>query len=248
MTRILLQGAALALFQTVGTLRPRVSGQPMLTRDSLLNLANGVLLFVLVAPLAAWVAARSELGLVQLDLDAGWSQFLVAFLLLDLSRYWVHRADHRIPWLWTFHRVHHSAETLDATTGLRMHAVDFVQLSAIPILLFGVGLDVQGFEGWVIPAAIGMGVVMDAFQHANIHVGVGGVGFRLWNSVLNNPHFHCWHHTRDGHLCDGNYGNCLTIWDRLFGSEVTQPAPPEEYGIGGDQRLTNDLLSWQLLR
>ncbi|MDP6933209.1 MAG: sterol desaturase family protein, partial [Myxococcota bacterium] len=62
------------------------------------------------------------------------------------------------------------------------------------------------------------------------------------------PLFHSWHHTRDGSLCDGNYSNTLVIWDRLFGSEVTRPQPPETYGLEGDQALKFGLLSMQMLR
>ncbi|MFT4979069.1 MAG: sterol desaturase/sphingolipid hydroxylase (fatty acid hydroxylase superfamily), partial [Myxococcota bacterium] len=46
-----------------------------------------------------------------------------------------------------------------------------------------------------------------------------------------------WHHTRGGHNHDGNYGNTLVWWDRLFGSEVTQDTLPPLFGIGGDQAL-----------
>jgi sterol desaturase/sphingolipid hydroxylase (fatty acid hydroxylase superfamily) len=49
-------------------------------------------------------------------------------------------------------------------------------------------------------------------------------------------------------LCDGNYGNVLLFWDRLFGTDVTGAEPPPLMGIDGDQRLENSLLGLQLLR
>ena len=163
--RVILQGTMLVLFQVLGVIHPRVKGQPLLHRDALLNVANGALLAVFAFTVVAWVNARSVLGLVPMDwLSLPWAQFLVAFVLLDFTRYWVHRADHRIPWLWTFHRVHHSSERLDATAGLRMHLVDFVQLSAIPIVLFGVLLDTAGFATWVVPAAMAVGMARSATQ------------------------------------------------------------------------------------
>ena len=55
--------------------------------------------------------------------------------------------------------------------------------------------------------------------------------------VSEQPALHAWHHTRQGHLFDGNYGNTMLVWDRLFGSEVTQPELPESFGIGADQAL-----------
>ncbi len=249
MLRLLLQGGVMAAFLVIGRLRPRVTGVPLVNKDLVFNLINGAVLFALVGPGVAWVTEHLQLGMVGMDwLASGVGQFLLAFVLLDFSRYWLHRAGHRVPFLWSFHRVHHSAEFIDATTGLRMHVVDFLQLASLPILLFGVLLDTSGFEPWVIPAVLMVGVVFDGWQHANLRLDPNRPLFKAWNLLLNNPHFHSWHHTRDGHVHDGNYSNTLIIWDRLFRSDVTRPEPPRLYGIDGDQALRNDPLSWQLLR
>jgi sterol desaturase/sphingolipid hydroxylase (fatty acid hydroxylase superfamily) len=247
--RLFLQGGAMATFLLAGRLLPRVPGVRLVNRDLVWNLVNGGLLFLLLGLPLGLVRPLAEIGLV----DMGWlpgpgAQLLLSFVLLDFSRYWLHRLGHRVPFLWSFHRVHHSAEYLDATTGLRMHAVDFLQLWALPVLLFGVLMDTSSFAPWVIPATMGIGVLFDGFQHANLRVNIDNPLFKVWNLLLNNPHFHSWHHTRDGHLCDGNYGNTLVIWDRLFRSEVTQAEPPVLYGIGADQALQNDPMSWLLLR
>ena len=238
MERVLLQGGAMGLFLLLGALRPRVSDQKLLNADLIINLLTGLLLFLTLAPVMRYASEAAVVGLIDMSwLTAPWAQFALAFLLLDLTRYWVHRLDHRIPWLWTFHRVHHSSEHMDATSGLRMHAVDFVQLSLIPIVLFGVLLDTSSFAGWTITAAFGVSIFFDAFQHANLNIDLQHPLWRAWHMLLNNPHFHAWHHTRDGALCDGNYANTLIIWDRLFGSEVTKPALPEAFGLEGDQAL-----------
>jgi sterol desaturase/sphingolipid hydroxylase (fatty acid hydroxylase superfamily) len=175
-------------------------------------------------------------------------QFLVAFLLLDLARYWVHLADHRVGFLWAFHRVHHSSERLNATSGLRMHVVDLVQLTAIPVVLYGLVLDVSSFEAWVVPGALALGIFFDCYQHANIAMDMSKPLNRGFNLLLNNPHFHSWHHTRDGDLRDGNYGNVLVVWDRIFRSQVTQALPPEAFGLPEDQQLQQDLVGLQMMR
>ena len=248
MTGVLIQGGFMGLFLLLGWLWPRVKVPPV-NRDNVSNVLNGAMLAILRFTLVAWIAAQSEIGLLDLSwLSMGWAQLLLAFLVLDFSRYWLHYAAHRVPLLWTFHRVHHSAERLDATTGLRMHVVDFFQLSAVPLLLFGVLLDTSSFELWVVPTALYIGVFFDTFQHANIPMDMTRPWNRAWNMLLNNPHFHSWHHTRDGALCDGNYSNTLIIWDRIFGTEVTRPTIPEAFGLEADQALRNDPLSWQLLR
>ena len=122
MTGALLQGGAMLLFLALGAVLPR-SDQPVLGRHTWVNLATGALMFGVRVSLVSFVAARSELGL----LPTAWLvhpafELLFAFLLLDFTRYWVHRLDHRVPLLWSFHRVHHSSEALDSTSGLRMHS------------------------------------------------------------------------------------------------------------------------------
>lgn len=249
MSGALLEGIAITLFLLVSAYYPRVSEQGIVSWDTLINVMTGLGLFLVRVTLVAWVAAHSSVGLVPMDwLGPSWAQFAVALVLLDFARYWVHRLDHRVPWLWTFHRVHHSSERLDATSGLRMHLVDFLQLSAIPVVLFSILLDSRSLAPWVVPAALSVGVVMDAFQHANIRFELDRPWKRAWHRVLNNPLFHAWHHTRDGELCDGNYGNTFVFWDRLFGSEVTRPVPPEAYGLEDHQALDNTVVGLQLLR
>ena len=127
-----------------------------------------------------------------------------------------------------------------------MHVVDFVQLAIIPILIFKVVF--QALDPWVFEAAMGVGIVFDCFQHSNLRWDVNKPFQKLWHKALNNPHFHSWHHTRDGHLCDGNYSNSLIIWDRIFGTEVTQDHSPDLLGLGGDQRIQNHVLGWQFLK
>jgi len=242
-------GLIMGTFLLAGRLRSRVEGQPIINRDLVYNIINGIALFAVRLTGIAWVADHLQLGLLPTHwLPGPLAQGLLAFLLLDFSRYWLHYAGHRVPVLWSFHRVHHCAEVLDASTGLRMHFVDFLQLSALPIVLFGVLLDTSSWNPAVLATALSIGVVFDAFQHANLRVDTSTPWFRAWNLLLNNPHFHSWHHTRDGHLRDGNYSNTLIVWDRMFGTDVTGPEPPRLFGVTEGEALINDPLSWQLLR
>ena len=245
----LLHGFMMGTFLLAGRLRSRVQGQAIVNRDLVFNMVNGLALFGVRITGIAWVTTHLQLGLLSTDwLASPWLQGIVGFLLLDLSRYWLHYAGHRVPFLWAFHRVHHSAEVLDASTGLRMHVVDFLQLSALPVVLFGVLLDTSSWDPTVLIVVLSIGVFFDTFQHANLRVDTASPWFRVWNLLLNNPHFHSWHHTRDGHLRDGNYSNTLIIWDRMFGTDVTGPETPPLFGVTEGEALVNDPLSWQLLR
>jgi sterol desaturase/sphingolipid hydroxylase (fatty acid hydroxylase superfamily) len=245
---VLIKAGAMGGFVLLGAWLPRDAEPRLINRDLVLNLVNGVLLVVFIGQGVAWLAPTLRLGLVALPVQADWARLLIAFVLIDFFRYWLHRAHHRIPFLWSFHRVHHSAEHLDATTGLRMHPVDFVQLALLPIVVFTVVLDTSDWPSWVLSGALGIGVIMDPFQHGNIRWNPKHPLAKLWNLALNHPLFHSWHHTRDGALCDGNYGNALVIWDRLFGSDVTGSEPPELMGLEEDQALDNSVSGWLLLR
>ena len=265
MLRLVLEVVGVGLFILLSVIFPREKAQKVVNPDIVINLMTGGLIFVTLAPVARMVDGAVGGALIPMDWLgdgtglSGVGQFLVAFLVLDFTRYWVHRADHRVPFLWKFHRVHHSVERMDATAGLRMHAVDFVQLSAIPIVLFGVLIDTTGFAPWVLQAAFGVGIFFDTFQHANLRFDITHPVGRVWHMVLNNPHFHAWHHTWEGHVYDGNYSNSIIIWDKLFGSEVTQPELPERYGVSkngldgaAEQKLSANILlavlKLQLLR
>lgn len=245
-----LQAGAMAFFLGLGLMFPREQ-QGLFIRETVVNVLTGGLLFLVRVGLLVATAQVSFETSGLLDgavLSHPALQFLVAFLLLDVARYGVHYADHRVEFLWAFHRVHHSSERLNATSGLRMHVVDLFQLTAIPLVVYGLVLDTSSFPLWVVPSALALGILFDCFQHANIAMDMSKTRNRLFNRLLNNPHFHSWHHTQDGHLRDGNYGNVLVIWDRIFKTDVTQNELPEAFGLPKDQQLEQGVLGLQKLR
>ena len=241
----------IVFFLGLGALRPRVS-PGVDWHETLLNVITGGSLYaariglILGIDAALGEDARGAISLSALTHPV--AQALITFLILDLTRYWVHYADHRVPILWRFHRTHHSAEHLNASSGLRMHLVDLVQLTLIPVVLFRLIFDISGFRAAVLPGVLLIGAFFDAFEHANLRWDPSAPLNNAWGKLLNNPHFHSWHHTRDGAKKDGNYGQALTIWDRMFGTDVTEPAPPELYGLEDSQAIQHTLIGLQTLR
>jgi sterol desaturase/sphingolipid hydroxylase (fatty acid hydroxylase superfamily) len=65
-------------------------------------------------------ATRQPVGLIHL-LPWPRAQFIIGFLLLDLSFYYWHVLNHKAPLLWRFHNVHHIDLDLDVSTGFRFH-------------------------------------------------------------------------------------------------------------------------------
>ena len=114
MATTIAQALDLMLGLTAGLVWPREPRPSVFTRETWINLFNGALLFPLRLALTLLGLEALHVGLVPLgQLGHPVLQFLFVFLTLDFTRYWVHRADHRVPFLWSFHRVHHSSLTLD---------------------------------------------------------------------------------------------------------------------------------------
>jgi sterol desaturase/sphingolipid hydroxylase (fatty acid hydroxylase superfamily) len=139
-------------------------------------------------------------------------------VLGDLLIYWFHRACHRFDFLWRFHRVHHTAKTLDFLAAHREHPLDglFTQLiQNLPLLLSG--LPVRYLAGLV--AFRGVWAV---FIHSNIRLPLGPL-----RVLLGAPELHHYHHALDRKT--GNYANLAPWLDCLFGTYVVAK---EAYELG----------------
>ena len=237
----------MALFMVLAHRFPQRPGQGLWTRDTWRNLGTGLVLVLPRLLVISWLLRHADAGLVPLSALPTWAQLGVVLLTFDLARYWLHRLVHRVDLLWRFHAVHHSAERMDPTLGLRMHVVDFLLFASL-VPLVRVLYDVPQLSPGVMEAAFGLAVVVDALQHANLRLDTSqGLGW-LWSQVFNHPGFHGWHHALDGAGGHGNYGATLVIWDRLFGTEITRPQAPEAYGLPAEEALAEGVFSWQLLR
>lgn len=136
----------------------------------------------------------------------------LAWLLLDLGMYALHRGLHELRWLWPLHRVHHSDVEFDVTTGLRFHPAELL-LSQ----LFRLGL--VALLGASLAAVLAYELVLAAFllfEHANLRLPARLE--RTLRTVLVTPDMHRTHHSVHRDERDSNYGNVLCIWDRLFRS------------------------------
>ena len=150
-------------------------------------------------------------------------QFLLAILLSDLFQYWYHRLFHKVPFLWGFHAVHHSAKAMDWLAGARMHFVEIVLLRAVTSL----PLFTLGFAPTVLQAYIGFVYVYSSLLHANLRGDFNTLGH--W---LATPRFHHWHHGLEGEAVDVNFAIHLPLLDKLFGTFFLPPGRwPENYGV-----------------
>lgn len=150
-------------------------------------------------------------------------QFLLALVLAELGQYWAHRATHRVPWLWRFHKVHHSIVEMDWLAAARLHPVDqaFTRLVTVTPLL------VLGFTRGTFGGYLAFSAVQAIFIHANVRIRFGPL---RW--VFATPQFHHWHHGNTPESIDTNFAGQLPLLDVLFGTaHVPARAWPARYGV-----------------
>jgi len=152
-------------------------------------------------------------------------QFVEILVLTDLVQYWVHRAFHRVPLLWRFHRIHHSADVMDWIAGSRLHLVDV----AVTRGLTYVPIYVLGFSETALIAYVAFVSIQATFIHANVRFNFGRL---RW--VMVTPQFHHWHHGAEPEAVDKNFAVHLPVLDRVFGT-CYLPADrwPASYGLVG---------------
>jgi sterol desaturase/sphingolipid hydroxylase (fatty acid hydroxylase superfamily) len=150
-----------------------------------------------------------------------WLQFIELIVAVDFTTYWVHRAFHQVPWLWSFHAIHHSSLKLDWLAGSRMHLVDVLATRAVAFL----PVFVLGFA----PAALYAYLVFVSFHAVFIHANVRWrfPGLR-W--VISTPEYHHWHHSSDEEGIDKNFAGFLPLWDLVFGTAHQPGRWPKNYG------------------
>lgn len=149
---------------------------------------------------------------------------LATALATDAGLFLAHYWQHRIPWLWEFHKVHHSAEVLTPVTAYRMHPLDDLLAYAAGGLLSG--MVAGGFLFMCSGPAAQLGVaganlVYVLFylagynlRHSHIWVDYGP----FWSRIFISPAQHQIHHSAEPHHLNKNLGFAFAFWDRLAGT------------------------------
>jgi sterol desaturase/sphingolipid hydroxylase (fatty acid hydroxylase superfamily) len=226
----------------------RRASRPLLRR-LLVNLGISALAFgaaaLLVRPAALstlnWASGR-PFGLIHLVAMPPAAQFAAAFLLMDLTFYWWHVANHRVPFLWRFHNVHHIDPDLDVSTAFRFHFGEVALSAAFRVAQ----VSAIGLSGWMFAVYELVFQANTAFHHSNVRLPLRME--RLLTLVLVTPRMHGIHHSQIRAETNSNYSVVFSWWDRLhrtLGLNVPQsqivigvPA----YSKPGDNHLVDDLL------
>lgn len=168
---------------------------------------------VAVAALSDFIGLFGIENLVAIQVASwpAWSQFLLLFVVADFIQWNVHRWLHHNPWLWEFHKVHHSVEEMGFAAHLRYHWMETIvykSVQYVPLALIGFGLD----DFFILHLVT---IVIGHLNHANVKITYGPLKY-----LFNNPVMHLWHHAKEvpAGTHGVNYGISLSLWDYLFGT------------------------------
>ncbi|HZS04800.1 MAG TPA: sterol desaturase family protein [Blastocatellia bacterium] len=237
--------SGLILFWALESWLPFMKGRRERLRHAARNLTLGLLnagvLALVAAPLIARLAAWAEhsgVGLLHLVNLPVAVTALPALLLLDGWMYLWHRANHRLPLLWRFHRVHHSDTALDVTSAVRFHTGEILISSVLRLAL----VPLLGVSLWQILLYDALLLPVIQLHHSNVRFP------ERWDRwlrvVIVSPAMHRVHHSRIRVETDSNYSSIFSFWDRAGRSfRLRRDVENIRYGLDGYdpeewQRLT----------
>jgi sterol desaturase/sphingolipid hydroxylase (fatty acid hydroxylase superfamily) len=160
--------------------------------------------------------------LFTIPMHQGWTTLLL-FLGIEFCYYWYHRAAHEVRWLWATHAVHHSTLHLNLSAAYRLGWTGWLSGN----FLFFLPLCWLGFHPIAITTGLGLNLIYQFWIHTEL---VPKLGWLEW--ILNTPSHHRVHHAANSEYIDRNYGGVLIIFDRWFGTFISErPDSPPIYGL-----------------
>ncbi len=220
-----------------------VLGLMLLSTSTVTGVVHSALTYVLGAasPAIAGVTA----GIV----------FTIAlFVVTDFANFGGHYIQHKVPVLWEFHKVHHSAEVLTPITAIRLHPVS--EIFSTQIIATGMGL-VNGIFLYIYSGPVAEATVLGANALDFLYYTIGAYHLshsHIWvmfpkgiREVFLSPALHLIHHSSDPRHFDKNFAFSLTIWDRLAGTlYVPQDHEQHTLALGIGEQEEDYKTVWQL--
>ena len=140
-------------------------------------------------------------------------QFLFQLIIYDIFLYFWHRANHKIPFLWRFHHVHHLDETLDVSSGIRFHFGEVI-LSTIVRCIIIIMFNISLLNLILIEAIV---LTSSAFHHSNIKLHPKFE--KILSFIIVTPSIHWVHHHKRQKETDANYCAIFSLWGLIFGTK-----------------------------
>jgi len=174
----------------------------------------------------------TSLAIVDIGSWPMWLQLLVFFVVVDFVQWFTHIMLHKFPFLWKFHKVHHSVKEMGFAAHLRYHWMEnifYKPLKTFAVMILGGFEPEQAFIVHFLAISIGH------FNHANIKITWGPLKY-----LLNNPVMHLYHHSYV--LPEGkygvNFGISLSLWDYIFKTNyIPEDSGTILLGFEGDEHF-----------
>jgi len=239
-----------AIFALLEGVAPRDPSPAMRVRRWPANVVLTAMNIIVLSTLPVGIVAAADwaqgarFGLLHMIEVSPWAVFAIGFLGRAFLSWGTHYLNHKVPFLWAIHRVHHADTRLDVSTTVRFHPLEFVFTT--PLTLAGVVL--LGAP----PVAILIYELMDAsvtvFSHANVRL--PWWVDRPLRLFIVTPDVHRVHHSSHQPETDSNYGAVLTVWDRLLGTyrrKSPEDLAAQETGLSETQDSRSRNLLWLLI-
>jgi sterol desaturase/sphingolipid hydroxylase (fatty acid hydroxylase superfamily) len=165
----------------------------------------------------ALVCEAQGWGLFQIFGWPAWATIPLAVIALDLAIYLQHVMFHAVPALWRLHRMHHSDQEIDVTTGVRFHPLEI-------LLSLGIKFGVVAALGTPAISVVIFEVLLNAtsmFNHSNVRMPLWLDRVLRW--IVVTPDMHRVHHSIIVRETNSNFGFNLPWWDRMFDTYRDQP-------------------------
>jgi sterol desaturase/sphingolipid hydroxylase (fatty acid hydroxylase superfamily) len=182
--------------------------------NNIMLLLVNIIMVRLLLPLAlfqlALFAEHNSIGLFNFLAIPPVFNIVFTIVIFDLLIYIQHVLTHKVKFLWRIHRVHHTDLEVDVTTGIRFHPLEIIfslLYKMLAVLLIGpLAIAIILYEILLNAAAL--------FTHSNILLN-SKLDHSL-RTVLVTPDMHRIHHSVVRKETDSNFGNILSVWDKLF--------------------------------
>ena len=171
---------------------------------------------------AAWWAEENSFGLLNFYSVPLPAIVALTLLIRGFISFGTHFLNHKIPFLWRFHRVHHLDTELDVSSTVRVHPVEFPLSLAIGLPM----VVLSGLSPWVLIFYELLDVSVVLFSHSNIRIPT--LINRYLRYLIVTPDLHKVHHSSYRPETDSNFSAVFPIWDIVFGTFRTQTRTPLE--------------------
>lgn len=180
--------------------------------NNFVSIPSFILLRFMFLPAMIWLTIQNEklhFGLNYLYSLPGWLEALIAFLIFDYANYLWHILNHRLPFLWRFHLVHHTDQDLDVTTAIRFHFGELIG----SLFFRGAFVFLSGASPLTV---IIYEIIFEAevlFHHSNTRLPLRLE--KILNLLIVTPRMHGIHHSIFKNETDSNFSSVFSFWDRL---------------------------------